>query len=117
MLEHSNTHCLSAMPFLRNAMSIISGKWKLPILMALRAGIRRFRDLERSIPGISSKVLAKELKDLEAQQLLKRTVHPGPPVAVDYEALPYAETLDPVIFMLRDWGIRHEQRLGEAGKQ
>jgi len=116
MLEHSKTHCLSAMPFLRNAMTIINGKWKLPILMALRSGIRRFRDLERSIPGISSKVLAKELKDLETQQLLKRTVHPGPPVGVDYEALPYAETLDPVIFMLRDWGMQHQQRLDEAGQ-
>lgn len=109
-----NTHCLSAMPFLRNAMAIISGKWKLPILMALRTGNQRFRDIERSIPGISSKVLAKELKDLEAQQLLKRTVFPGPPVAVEYEALPYAETLDPVIFMLRDWGILHQQRLDET---
>ena len=111
MKNHSPTHCISALPALRHALAIVNGKWKLQILVALRTGNQRFRDIERSISGISSKVLAKELKDLEAHQFIKRTVYPGPPVAVAYEALPYAQTLDPVIFVLRDWGQQHQLRL------
>jgi DNA-binding HxlR family transcriptional regulator len=65
------------------------------------------------VPGISTKVLAKELKDLEAHQFIARTVHPGPPVVVDYHLLPYARTLDPVIEVLKAWGIQHQQRLEE----
>ncbi|UOQ71602.1 winged helix-turn-helix transcriptional regulator [Hymenobacter cellulosilyticus] len=108
---HSHTHCLSAMPALRQALAVLNGKWKLPILMAIRAGSSRFGEIERSVPGISGKVLAKELKDLEDHRLLQRIVHPGPPVAVSYAVLPYALTLDPIIFMLRDWGSQHLQLL------
>jgi DNA-binding HxlR family transcriptional regulator len=49
------------------------------------------------VPGISIKVLAKVLKDLEAHHFIACTVHPGPPVVVDYYVLPYARTLNPVI--------------------
>lgn len=99
------------MPALRQALTVLNGKWKLPILMAIRAGSSRFGEIERSVPGISGKVLAKELKDLEDHRLLQRIVHAGPPVAVTYAVLPYAETLDPIIFMLRDWGSQHQRLL------
>ncbi|WP_045690619.1 winged helix-turn-helix transcriptional regulator [Hymenobacter sp. AT01-02] len=111
METHSHTHCLSAMPALRQALTVLNGKWKLPILMALRTGSSRFGEIERSVPGISGKVLAKELKDLEDHRLIQRLVQPGPPVAVSYVVLPYAQTLDPIIFLLRDWGSQHQQLL------
>lgn len=104
-------HCLSSLRPLRDALDIINGKWKLLIMVALRTGTTRFRDLERTVPGISSKVLAKELKDLEQHQLIRRTVYEGPPVLVTYEALPHAETLDPVIFALREWGALHREQV------
>ena len=107
-------HCALTMQALRHALLVINGKWKLQIIVALLAGTRHFRGLERTVPGISTKVLAKELKDLEAHHLITRTVHPGPPVVVDYEVLPYARSLDPVIEVLKAWGIQHQQRL-EAG--
>ena len=107
-------HCALTMQALRHALLVVNGKWKLQIIVALLAGTRHFRGLERTVPGISTKVLAKELKDLEAHQLITRTVHPGPPVVVDYEVLPYARSLDPVIEVLKAWGIQHQQRL-EAG--
>lgn len=113
--DHSS-HCISALGYLRGALAVINGKWKLQILVALYTNHVRFGDLLRAVPGISAKVLAKELKDLEAHQFIQRTVHPGPPVAVSYEVLPYASTLDPVIFALREWGMQHEQYLATAGK-
>ena len=104
-------HCLTTLPSLRDALDVINGKWKLLILVALATGHQRFREIERSIPGISSKVLAKELKDLEQHQLVRRTVQEGPPVLVIYEVLPYADSLDSVIFALRDWGTKHRQKI------
>ncbi len=103
--------CVVTMQALRNALPVVNSKWKLPIIVALRAGTRHFRGLERSVTGISTKVLAKELKELEAHQLIARTVHPGPPVVVDYHVLPYARSLDPVIEVLKTWGLQHQQRL------
>jgi DNA-binding HxlR family transcriptional regulator len=99
---------------LRHALLVINGKWKLPIIVALATGTRHFRGLERSVAGISTKVLAKELKELEAHQFIARTVYPGPPVVVDYQLLPYARTLDPVIEVLKAWGQQHQQRLDEG---
>jgi DNA-binding HxlR family transcriptional regulator len=111
MEAHFPSKCNSVIGPLRDALEVVNGKWKLQILVAIRSGNHRFRDIERSIPLLSSKVLSKELKDLEAHHLISRTVHEGPPVTVEYEALPYALTLDPVIFALRDWGVAHRQKI------
>ena len=111
MKEVNLIHCVSTLPLLRDALDVINGKWKLLILVAIATGHQRFRDIERSVPGISSKVLAKELKDLEQHQLIRRTVQEGPPVLVTYEVLPYADSLDPVIFALRDWGKNHRKKI------
>ena len=114
MEPHHPTHCISALNPLRAALAVINGKWKLQILVSLYTGHSRFGDIKASIPAISAKVLAKELKDLEAHQLIRRTVQAGPPVAVSYHVLPYARTLDPIIFQLRDWGVQHQARLAAA---
>ena len=111
MTSPENPACTVTMQALRNSFLVVNSKWKLPIIMALRSGTRHFRGLERSVPGISTKVLAKELKELEAHQFIARTVYPGPPVVVDYHVLPYAHSLDPVIEVLKAWGIQHQQRL------
>lgn len=111
MTKHDPTQCTTALQALRHALVAINGKWKLQIIVALQSGARHFRGLERSVPGISTKVLAKELKDLEAHQFIARTVYPGPPVVVEYQVLPYASTLDPVIEVLKAWGKQHQQRL------
>lgn len=107
-------HCTNTMQALRHSFTVMSSKWKLPIIVALSTGTRHFRGLERSVAGISTKVLAKELKELEAHGFVSRTVRPGPPVVVEYEVLPYARTLDPVIQVLKEWGEQHQRRL-ESG--
>lgn len=114
MTKHDLSQCVPTMQALRHALLVINGKWKLQIIVALNTGTRHFRALERSVPGISTKVLAKELKELEAHQFIARTVYPGPPVLVEYHVLPYARTLDPVIEVLKAWGTQHQQRL-DAG--
>jgi DNA-binding HxlR family transcriptional regulator len=95
----------------RDALDVISGKWKLQIIISIQSGNKRFREIERSIPKITSKVLAKELKDLEEHQLIKRTVYDESPVLVEYTPMPYAETLQDVIIALQKWGLNHRKKI------
>lgn len=111
MSKASHTECSSAMLPVRDALDVISGKWKLMILISISSGNNRFREIERSIPKITSKVLAKELKDLEEHQLIKRTVYDESPVIVEYTTTPYATTLGNVIKELRDWGVNHRKKV------
>ncbi len=117
MTSPQAAQCDQTMRALRHALPVLSGKWKLQIIVALLTGTRHFRGLERSVAGISTKVLAKELKELEAQRLISRTVHPGPPVVVDYQALPYAQSLNPVIEVLKAWGTQHQLHLAALGAE
>jgi DNA-binding HxlR family transcriptional regulator len=111
MSKANYKECQEALAPVRDALDVISGKWKLLILISISSGNLRFREIERSIPKITSKVLAKELKDLEAYLLIKRTVFDDIPVSIEYTVTPYAETLGAVIQALRDWGINHRKQL------
>jgi len=106
-----HTECTSEMLPVRDALDVISGKWKLMILISISSGNHRFREIERSIPKITSKVLAKEFKDLEENQLIKRTVYDETPVVIIYEITRYAKTLQPVIQALSDWGKNHRKKI------
>lgn len=103
--------CTGRLLPIRDALDVISGKWKLQIIISLKHDNRRFREIERSIPRITSKVLAKELKDLEEHTLIVRTVYDESPVLVEYTLTPYAESLDPVIKALHDWGQKHRKKI------
>ena len=104
------SECLDTVRPVRDALDVINGKWKLPIIISISVGNERFTDIQESIPGISPKVLAKELKDLEQHQLIRRTVA-GDPVKVSYAPAPYSNTLTPIIKALKEWGINHRKRL------
>ena len=106
----------------RDVIDLIGGKWKLPIIIALSFGNRRFKELERQIEGISPRMLSKELKDLEANGLVQRTVFNTMPVSVEYRLTDYGSTLDEVIVVMRQWGLRHrakvmDQDTGQAGTE
>jgi DNA-binding HxlR family transcriptional regulator len=108
-IEHKE--CSSEMMPIRDALDVLSGKWKLLILISISTGNHRFKEIERSIPKITSKVLAKELKDLEMHQLITRTVYDEIPVSVEYKATAYSKSLYPVIQTLSEWGKKHRKRM------
>ena len=95
----------------RDALDILSGKWKLPVIIALQFGNKRFKEMQREIDGITAKMLSKELKELEMNQLVKRTVYDTLPVTVEYSLTPYGKSLEKVIGELRTWGIQHRKRV------
>jgi DNA-binding HxlR family transcriptional regulator len=107
----SKEGCAKSLLPIQDALYILSGKWKLPIIVALKHGHKRFKELNREIEGITAKMLSKELKELEMNDLVTRTVYDTIPVSVEYELTNYGETLDPVIMALRDWGSKHRKRI------
>jgi len=108
---HSKETCSAAANAIRDALYVIGGKWKLPILMTLAGGPQRFRELQKMLETITPKVLSKELKELELNEFVKRTVHPTTPVTVEYSLTHYSTSLQKVLIELRDWGFAHRQRL------
>lgn len=111
LTKANHTECLSSLLPVRDALDVVNGKWKILILISISSGNHRFRKIERSIPKITSKVLAKELKDLEEHQLIKRTVFEDTPVTVEYHATEYAQSLNKVIEALRVWGLNHRKKI------
>lgn len=96
---------------IRDAMETLSGHWKLSILLALKGGAKRFRQISREVDGISDKMLSKELKDLETNLLVKRTVYDTFPPAVEYEITKHADTLQEVMRALTKWGKLHRKKI------
>lgn len=97
MKKKEHKECLSALMPVRDTLDIIGGKWKILILISVWEGNKHFREIERSIPKISTKVLSKELKEMEINKLITRTVVNGFPVRTEYTPTPYSKTLRKVI--------------------
>lgn len=112
-MEHKRIQCKAHMLPITDTLEIVGGKWKLPILFSLiRAkGPMRFMDLQREIGVITPKMLSKELKDLEINQLVQRTVFPTTPVTVEYSMTEYGKTLGKVMRALEAWGTQHRARI------
>lgn len=107
----SHLDCLATLKPVRDALDVINGKWKLPVIISVMAGNERFTDIQNSIPGITPKALAKELKDLEQHQLITRTVIDDYPVKIQYQPDTHVNTLIPIIDALKDWGLKHREKI------
>lgn len=94
----------SASAGIERALHLIEGRWKLIILFQLFGGrVRRFSDLERLIPGVSQKMLAQQLRQLEADGLVKRKVHPEVPPKVEYSLTDWGQSLCPSLDSILKW--------------
>lgn len=107
----NDTHiCQVRRQAISDAMSILSGKWKFHILGTLIEGNKLgFMDLLREVDGIGTKMLSKELQDLEINRLLTRKVMNTKPITVEYSITEYGKTLSPIINELANWGIKYRQ--------
>ena len=92
-------------------LDLIDGKWKGVILFHLLAGTQRFGELRRRMPGITQRMLTKQLRALEEDGLVIRKVYAEVPPRVEYTLSEIGESLRPVIETLRAWGESHQQRL------
>jgi DNA-binding HxlR family transcriptional regulator len=107
--EHSK--CTEILKPVRDSLDVLSGKWKLPIIIALTFGEKRFTEITKEVHGITDKMLSKELRDLELNGLVMRNIEDSYPVKVTYALTPHSKTLRPVIDSLKNWGIMHKEKL------
>lgn len=104
--------CRIQLQGVKDTQDLLSGKWKTVIVAALYYnGKFRFMDLCRHIEGIAPKVLSKELKDLELNQLVKRTVLDTMPITVEYELTPQGKSLNKVVEALGEWGVNYRKSI------
>jgi DNA-binding HxlR family transcriptional regulator len=112
--KHDPVTCNQMLLPVRDALEVLNGKWKLPIIISLTFGNKRFKQIIHEIPGLTDKSLSKELKELEANQLIRRAVYDTFPPTVEYSITEHGRSLGKVINELRKWGIVH--RLQIMGK-
>jgi DNA-binding HxlR family transcriptional regulator len=90
------THC----------MNLIGGKWKILIIYAVSLNCNRFSKLQKALPLISKQMLVNQLRELEEDRILERTIFPEIPPRVEYQMTPYGQSLMPVIAVLQEWGLK-----------
>ena len=105
------TECASVLLPVRDALEVLSGKWKLQIIAALTMQNMRFKQISKELNGITDKVLSKELKDLEGNQLISRTVYDTFPPTVEYSITDHGKSLGKLIQELMAWGVKHRKKI------
>jgi DNA-binding HxlR family transcriptional regulator len=110
-LKHDSKECTASLTAVGDALYVVGGKWKLRIIIALSEGNKRFNEIQRTVTGISARVLSNELKQLEQNGFIARNVFDKTPVVIEYELTDYSETLEKVLGSLREWGMMHRKRI------
>lgn len=87
---------------------LIGGRWKIVILWYLFQGVKRFSELQRALTGVSQKVLTQQLRDLERDGIVTRTVYAQVPPKVEYAVTPLGFSLKPVVEAMHHWGLAHK---------
>lgn len=107
--------CLDKLLPVRDALDILKGKWKIQIISVLvyydNCGFKQLRD---NVPGITPKMLSKELKELEINLMVDRTVSDSRPITVNYKITEYGKSVTPVIYALYQWGQQHRDTIIES---
>lgn len=99
------------------AIEVMGGKWKGVLLFHLLGGTLRFGQLRKLLPGVTQRMLTQQLRELEADGIVERTVHAQVPPRVDYALTPFGATLSPIVRMMRDWGEAYLERNDSASAQ
>lgn len=96
---------------LQDTIYAIGGKWKVRIVKSICNGNIRFSEIEKSIPGITKRMLSRELKDLELNRFITRTVYPDIPMKAEYKFTEHAKTLVPLVDEMVRWAKEHRKKL------
>lgn len=97
----------------RAALDVLAGRWKPSILWELQQKSCRYSDLQTALPGISAQTLTLQLRQLEADDIVLRTVYPEVPARVEYSLSEHGKSLSNLLDELERWGVRHMARQGK----
>lgn len=103
--------CPKTMLSIKDALEALEGRWKLLILFTLSESPKRFRQISKELGGITDKVLSKELKSLESNRLIQRTVFDTFPPTVEYSITAHGLSLEKVLDELHYWGLAHRKEI------
>ena len=109
--SHTTEACMAHVNAVKDALYVLNGKWKLPLIIALQDGPKRFNEIQKALAEITPRILSKELKELELNEFVKRKVYSTTPVTVTYELTGYSQTLDKVLEELKNWGLQHREKI------
>ena len=96
---------------IQDTMYVLGGKWKLPIILSIYSGNKRFNDISNSIPKITNRVLSKELKHLEENLLIKRSIIEDYPIRIEYSVTDYSFGLEEVVKPMESWGKKYRENV------
>ena len=99
------------------ALDVIGGKWKGVVMYHLLAGTKRFNELHRMMPGVTQRMLTRQLRELEADGLVHREVYAEVPPRVEYSLTAKGDTLRQIILALKAWGETHVPYYAHDKKQ
>ena len=102
---------------IRDVLDRIGDKWSVLVLVELAQGVRRFRQLQRAVPGISQRMLTLTVRRLERDGLITRTVHPTVPPQVEYELTTMGHSLTHLVKALADWSADHRDVIARARQE
>lgn len=109
--------CVKKLNVARDIVDVLGGKWKMEIILALLSfDKRRFKELRKDLPGVSSRILSAALKDLEDNHIVSRQViDTTAPIAVEYQLTDYGISLKPALEALVQLGLEHRKEvIGKA---
>ena len=109
--------CAGSLKNVIDALYVLNGKWKLPLILSLVQSPKRFNEIQNVIGNISPKILSNELKHLELNNFVIRNVYPTTPVTIIYEATDYSKTLQNVMRELSAWGGQHREKLKQSMRE
>lgn len=109
-MKHTRYDCNFGCP-VEACLEVIGGKWKGVILFHLLDGTKRFNELRRLMPAVTQRMLTRQLRELESDRIVDRTVYPEVPPKVEYSLTEYGRTLEPVLRMLLQWGTTYLENI------
>ncbi len=92
-------------------LDVIGGRWKGVILFHLLAGTKRFNELHRLVEGCTQRMLTLQLRELEQDGVVQRTVYAEVPPKVEYSLTEFGRSLEPILLLMRTWGEQYTQQL------
>ncbi len=109
-MKHKRYDCDFGCP-VEACLEVVGGKWKGVILYRLMGGTKRFNELMRLMPDVTQRMLTRQLRELEADQIVERKVYPEVPPKVEYSLTEFGQTLVPVLKVVQKWGAEYLDRV------
>jgi DNA-binding HxlR family transcriptional regulator len=92
-------------------LGVIGGRWKAAVLFQLSSGTKRFGQLKKLLPNVTQRMLTLQLRELEEDGLVRRTVYAEVPPRVEYDLTAWGHSLEPILQAMCEWGQRYKRRL------